>query len=91
MAIDRVEMWCPYCRKGTPVLIKDLSANVIYCQHCGDAPVLMHPTIVRIRQEALEQRLKAELGDRYLTREQATARFKEMPGKRRPPVTNMPR
>ena len=67
MGIDRVEMWCPRCRKGTPVLIKDLGANVIYCQHCGDAPLLMHPTIVRIRQEAFEQRLKAELGDRYLT------------------------
>jgi hypothetical protein len=58
-------------------------ANVIYCQHCGDAPLLTHPTIIRIRQEAFEQRLKAELGDRYLTREQAAARYKELQRKRR--------
>jgi hypothetical protein len=54
-------MWCRRCRKGTPVLIQNLSATVIYCQHCGDAPLLTHPAIVQMRRQAAERRYRPML------------------------------
>jgi hypothetical protein len=89
MAIDHVVMCCPRCRKGTPVPISGLTAHVIYCQHCRHAPVLTHPTIVAMRNEAakkryrpmLEQTLRTafpELGDKPLTDEQVGVYSKKL-------------